>query len=85
MQIATAKSNYQFSIEDYEIKKQNLDLPNVSNQKMKPNFLKGSVLVLIYRQAQTQLYNAQSDYLEAMLDVITNKTELETVLNQPNN
>ena len=33
LQIATAKSNYQFAIEDYENKKQNLSLQNVLNKK----------------------------------------------------
>ena len=37
------------------------------------------------RQAQTQLYSAQQDYLQAMLDVINKKAELETVLNKINN
>jgi outer membrane protein TolC len=33
------------------------------------------------RQAQTQLYNAQSEYLEAMFDVINTKATLEMALN----
>jgi outer membrane protein TolC len=36
------------------------------------------------RQAQTQLYSSQQGYLRAMLDVITKKAELETVLNTIN-
>jgi len=34
------------------------------------------------RQAQVQLYTAQQEYLEAMLNIITEKTNLETVLNR---
>ncbi|MBO6631382.1 MAG: TolC family protein, partial [Psychroserpens sp.] len=37
------------------------------------------------RQAQTQLYTAQQELLQAMLDVINTKTDLETVLNKPKN
>ena len=35
------------------------------------------------RQAQTQLYNAQQELLQSMVNVITTKAELETVLNTP--
>ena len=37
------------------------------------------------QQAQSQLYNAQQEFLQAMLDVINTKTELEVILNQANN
>ncbi|EPR72897.1 Outer membrane efflux protein precursor [Winogradskyella psychrotolerans RS-3] len=37
------------------------------------------------RQAQTQLYTAQQELLQAMLDVINSKAALETVLNTPIN
>ena len=33
------------------------------------------------RQAQTQLYTAQQEYLQAMVDVINRKTALENILN----
>jgi outer membrane protein TolC len=35
------------------------------------------------RQAQTQLYTAQQQYFESMLEVINAKADLETVLNTP--
>lgn len=35
------------------------------------------------RQAQTQLYTAQQEYINSMLDVIDTKATLETVLNTP--
>ncbi|MDX1783054.1 MAG: TolC family protein, partial [Aequorivita vladivostokensis] len=35
------------------------------------------------RQAQTQLYTAQQQYFQAMLEVINEKANLETVLNIP--
>ncbi|MFT5678901.1 MAG: outer membrane protein, partial [Patiriisocius sp.] len=35
------------------------------------------------RQAQTQLYSAQQQYFQSMLDLINAKAEIETVLNIP--
>lgn len=82
LQISRAKSDYQFSIEDYEVKKQNLKLAERIEQKNETKFFEGIGSSFELRQAQTQLYNAQSEYLESMLNVITNKTQLETVLNK---
>ncbi|MEM1001230.1 MAG: TolC family protein [Bacteroidota bacterium] len=84
LQIATAKSNYQFSIEDYEIKKENLRLAERIETKTETKFFEGIGTSFELRQAQIQLYTAQEDYLRSMLAVINNKTELETVLNLPN-
>lgn len=84
LQIATAKSNYQFSIEDYEIKQENLRLAERIESKNETKFFEGIGSSFELRQAQTQLYTAQDEYLRSMLAVINNKTELETVLNIPN-
>jgi outer membrane protein TolC len=84
LQIATAKSNYQFAIEDYAVKQDNLKLAERIESKNETKFFEGIGSSFDLRQAQTQLYSAQSDYLQSMLAVITQKTELETVLNIPN-
>lgn len=81
LQIASAKSDYQFSIEDYENKKQNLQLAERIETKNQTKFFEGIASSFELRQAQTQLYAAQQEYLQAMLDVINKKAELETVLN----
>jgi outer membrane protein TolC len=83
-QIQTAKSNYQFAIEDYDIKKQNLNLAERIEQKNQTKFFEGIASSFDLRQAQTQLYTAQQEYLQAMLDLITKKAELETILNKTN-
>jgi outer membrane protein TolC len=85
LDIARAKSDYQFSIENYDVKKQNLKLAERIEKKNETKFFEGIASSFELRQAQIQLYNAQADYLQSMLDVITNKTQLETVLNRPNN
>ncbi len=84
-QIASAKSNYQFSIEDYENKKQNLNLAERIEKKNQTKFFEGISSSFELRQAQTQLYSAQQEFLQAMLDVINKKADLETALNKINN
>jgi outer membrane protein TolC len=82
LQITAAKSDYQFAIEDYENKKQNLNLAERIEKKNQTKFFEGIASSFDLRQAQTQLYGSQKDYLQAMLDVINKKAELETVLNE---
>ena len=83
LQIASAKSDYQFAIEDYENKKQNLALAERIETKNQTKFFEGIGSSFELRQAQTQLYTAQQELLQAMLDVINSKAALETVLNTP--
>lgn len=85
LQTAAAKSDYQFAIEDYDNKKQNLNLAERIEQKNQTKFFEGIASSFDLRQAQTQLYTAQQEFLQTMLDVINKKAELETVLNKINN
>ena len=85
LQTATAKSDYQFAIEDYDNKKQNLNLAERIEQKNQTKFFEGIASSFDLRQAQTQLYTAQQEFLQAMLDVINKKAELETILNSITN
>ncbi|WP_452220191.1 TolC family protein [Lacinutrix salivirga] len=85
LQIATAKTNYQFAIEDYQNKKENLALAERIERKNQTKFFEGVGSSFELRQAQTQLYTAQNELLQAMVDIINTKAELETVLNNTNN
>ena len=85
LQLETVKNEYQFAIEDLDIKKKSLDLAERIESKNQTKFFEGVGSSFDLRQAQTQLYNAQSELLQAMLSVINKKTELETVLNNINN
>ena len=82
LQIASAKSDYKFAIEDYDNKKQNLNLAERIEKKNQVKFSEGIASSFELRQAQTQLYSSQQEFLQAMLDVINKKAELETVLNE---
>tara|TARA_R110002049_G_scaffold24286_5_gene86225 strand:+ start:2446 stop:3789 length:1344 start_codon:yes stop_codon:yes gene_type:complete len=85
LQIETAKSDYQFSIEEYANKKENLNLSERIEQKNQTKFFEGIGSSFELRQAQIQLYTAQQEFLQAMLDVINNKAALETISNSINN
>ncbi|MEH6537067.1 MAG: TolC family protein [Psychroserpens sp.] len=85
LQMATAKSDYQFAVEDYDNKKNNLSLAERIEKKNQTKFFEGISSSFELRQAQTQLYSAQQELLQAMLDVVNSKAELETVLNSPIN
>ncbi|WP_299121927.1 TolC family protein [uncultured Winogradskyella sp.] len=84
-EISAAKSNYQFAIEDYENKKRNLALAERIESKNQTKFFEGIGSSFELRQAQTQLYIVQQELLQAMLDVINAKAELETITNKTTN
>lgn len=80
LQVNSAKNDYQFAIEDYENKKQNLELAERIENKNQIKFFEGIASSFELRQAQTQLYTAQQEFLQAMLDVVNSKATLETLL-----
>lgn len=84
LQIASAKTNFQFSIDDYKNKKLSLELAERIEKKNQTKFFEGISSSFDLRQAQTQLYGAQQQFLQAMLDVILKKAELETILHRSN-
>lgn len=84
LQINKAKNDYQFAIENYRTAKQNLKLAERIENKNQIKFSEGLASSFELRQAQTQLYQIQQEFLESMLEVLNSKAELETVLNTPN-
>lgn len=81
LELNAAKNNYQFAIENYENSKQNLALAERVENKNDIKFTEGLASSFELRQAQIQLYAAQQQYFQAMLEVINSKAELETILN----
>ena len=81
LQIEAAKSDFILATEEYENKKQNLNLAERIEKKNQTKFFEGVGSSFELRQAQTQLYTAQQEFLQAMLDVINTKAELETLTN----
>ena len=83
LQAATAKSDYQFSIEQYQSAKQNLTLAERIEKKQQVKFFEGVSTSFDLSQAQNQLYTQQQNYIQSMLDVIAKKAALENALNIP--
>ncbi len=81
LQLESAKSNYILAIEQYETSKQNLNLAERIENKNQIKYNEGLASSFELRQAQTQLYDAQQNYLQSMVEVINKKTALETILN----
>ncbi|WP_394974108.1 TolC family protein [uncultured Croceitalea sp.] len=82
LQLESAKSDYILAIEEYETSKQNLGLAERIENKNQIKYTEGLATSFELRQAQTQLYTTQQEYLQSMVNVINRKTALEIVLNQ---
>ncbi|WP_190810619.1 TolC family protein [Flagellimonas sp. S3867] len=82
LQLESAKSDYILSIEEYGTSKENLRLAERIENKNQIKYSEGLATSFELRQAQTQLYSTQQEYLQSMVDVINQKTALETILNQ---
>ena len=83
LNLTRARSNYQFAIENFENAKKNLLLAERVENKNQIKFGEGLSGSFDLRQAQIQLYSAQQQYFQAMLTVVNEKANLETVLNIP--
>lgn len=81
LQHKQARSDYILAIENYETSKENLSLAERIENKNEIKYSEGIASSFDLRQAQTQLYTAQGEYLQAMIDVINRKTDLENILN----
>ncbi len=81
LQLESAKSDYILAIEEYGTSKENLELAERIENKNQVKYSEGLATSFELRQAQTQLYTTQQEYLQSMVDVINNKTALETILN----
>ncbi|WP_297762996.1 TolC family protein [uncultured Muriicola sp.] len=81
LQLEKAKSDYLLAIEQYATTQQNLNLAERIEQKNQIKYKEGIASSFELRQAQTQLYTAQQEYLQSMVDVINTKTELEVIAN----
>lgn len=83
LQHEMALSNYHFMVDKYQNSKKYLALSQRIERKNQIKFAEGIASSFELRQAQTQLYTAQQEYFQSMLNLINAKTDLETVLNTP--
>lgn len=82
LQYAAAKSEYEFSIEEYATAKSNLNLAERIEKKQQIKFSEGLSSSFDYNDAQRQLYSGQQKYLQTMVDVINKKAALEKIINK---
>jgi len=82
LQFANAKSEYEFSIEEFATAKTNLNLAERIEKKQGIKFKEGLSSSFDFSGAQRQLYAAQQNYLQSMVNVINKKASLEKVINK---
>ena len=80
LQIETAKSDYEFSLENLEAQQRSLALAERIEDKNQIKFFEGLASSFELSEAQTQLYQAQQNYLQAMLDLINARAELQSLI-----
>lgn len=85
LQLESAKTEYNFSIEEFETSKQNLALAERIEKKQQIKFFEGLSTSFELSEAQRQLYTMQQNYLQNMLQLIANKAALDNALNTPIN
>ncbi|MDO3695398.1 TolC family protein [Wenyingzhuangia sp. chi5] len=77
----TIQSDLDLAISTLENKKQNLKLAERIENKNNIKYKEGIASSFELRQAQMQLYSSQQEYLQAMVDVINKKAELNALQN----
>lgn len=82
LQYESAKSDYEFSIEEYATTKSNLKLAEKIESKQQIKFKEGLSTSFEFSEAQRQLYTTQQNYLQAMINVINKKTSLDKITNK---
>ena len=80
LEIDAAKADYRFSLENFEAMQESLALAERIENKNQIKFFEGLASSFELSEAQRQLYTAQQNLLQAMLEVINAKVELENVL-----
>lgn len=79
LEYLTAKSKFDFDVEQYFSSKQNLTLAERIEKKQNIKFTEGLSSSFEFTEAQRQLYTAQQDYLQAMVNVINSRAALERI------
>ena len=82
LQYQQAKTDYEFSIEQYGASKSNLKLAERIEAKQQVKFKEGLSTSFEFTEAQRQLYTAQQNYLQAMIDVMNKKATLDKLTNK---
>ncbi len=82
LQYANAKSEFDFSIEEFATAKSNLALAERIEKKQQIKFKEGLSSSFDFSEAQRQLYTTQQNYLQSMVNIINKKASLEKLNNK---
>jgi outer membrane protein len=82
LQYASAKSEYEYSIEDYQSAKSNLNLAERIEKKQQIKFKEGLSTSFDFNDAQRQLYASQQKHLQTMISVINKRANLENIISK---
>ncbi len=74
-------NDYQLAVQSLSVNEKNMRLSISIEEKNSIKFFEGLVTSFELRQAQLQLLDSQQKYLNSVLDIISVKTELETLYN----
>ncbi len=80
--VATAKTNYQYAIDNYKTTKENLALAKRIEHKEQIKYAEGIGSSFNLATAQNQLYSTQQNYLQTIVAIINTKVKLESALDQ---
>ncbi|MGB3590615.1 MAG: TolC family protein [Nonlabens sp.] len=83
LQYESAVNQYQNAVDGYTTSSDNLRLAQRIENKNQIKFKEGLATSFELRQAQTQLYATQSQYLQSLYSLITEKANIETIRNTP--
>jgi outer membrane protein len=82
LQFQEARSNYEYSLEQYATAKNSLNLAERIEGKQQIKFREGLSSSFDFTEAQQQLYSRQQDYLKSMVEVVNKKATLDKLLNK---
>ena len=74
-------NDYQLAVQSLNFNEKNMRLSMSIEEKNSIKFFEGLVTSFELRQAQLQLLDSQQKYLNSVLEIISVKTELETLYN----
>ena len=81
IKIESTKSELQLALKTLENKKKSLNLAERIEKKNNLKYTEGIASSFELRQAQTQLYSSQQEYLQAMVNLINKRAELNALKN----
>lgn len=84
LQVQTAKSNYTFAIETYRTEESNMKLAEKIYNTTRTKFKEGLASSFELTQSENQWLESQGSYINAMLQLLNAKSELDQALNDFN-